>query len=294
MPAVRDDHGLGEFVPPEPWTAIAEGVTFSEGPVWLPDGSLLFSDIPNSRIHRVSDGGMSVYRAPSGQSNGLTLDLDMRVIACEHEGRRVSVGRDGEGYDATEALATHYEGKRLNSPNDVVVRSDGRIFFTDPPYGIREEQRELPFNGVYTIGSDGELSLLASDFERPNGLALSPDERTLYIADTARLHVRAFDVSEGGVLSGDRIFASMADNGRPDGMKVDRDGRLYVAAGTLQVFDAAGDPLGAIECPQSPANCAWGADDGSTLIITARTAVYSTRLDVVGVAPHLRAARPRI
>ncbi len=288
MPEVRYDDGLSALVSGEAWATVAEGVTFSEGPVWLPDGSLLFSDIPNSRIHRVSDGTMSVYREPSGQSNGLTLDLEMRVVACEHEGRRVSIEGGGERDGGTVALATHYDGKRLNSPNDVVVRSDGRIFFTDPPYGIREEQRELPYNGVFTIGSGGELSLLLADFERPNGLALSPDERTLYIADTARRHVRAFDVADDGALSGDRIFATMRDEGRPDGMKADRDGRLYVAAGTLQVFEASGKPLGVLECPQSPANCAWGGADGSTLFITARTGVYSTGFDVVGIAPHLR------
>lgn len=284
MPTVRHDDGLSTLVSSGEWTTVAEGVTFSEGPVWLPDGTLLFSDIPNSRIHRVRDGTLSVYREPSGQSNGLTLDLEMRVVACEHETRRVSAGDES----GTEALATQFDGKRLNSPNDVVVRIDGRIFFTDPPYGIREEQRELPYNGVFTIDTRGELSLLVSDFERPNGLALSPDERTLYIADTARQHVRAFDVAADGALSGDRLFAAMRDDGRPDGMKVDRDGRVYVAAGGVQVFEASGKPLGVIECPQSPANCAWGGADGSTLFITARTAVYSTRLDVVGIAPHLR------
>ncbi len=283
MPQVRFDDGLGALVSAEPWEVVAEGLGFTEGPVWLPDGALLFSDIPNERIHIVRGGVLGVYREPSGNANGLTLDRAGRLIACEHGNRRVSIEGDG----GVEALATHYEGHRLNSPNDVVVRSDGRVFFTDPPYGIEEEQRELPYNGVFTISPSGELALLATDFDRPNGLAFSPDERTLYIADTSRFHVRAFDVSADGALSGDRVFATMRERGsRPDGMKVDRDGRLYVSAGTVQVFAADGRPLGLIDCPQWPANCAWGGD-GSALYITARTGVYRTTLATTGIAPHL-------
>lgn len=283
MPAIRFDDGLRALVSPDPWTVVADGFGFVEGPVWTPDGALLFSDIPNSRIHRWRSGELGVYREPSGQSNGLTLDTEMRLIACEHENRRVSRGTDA----GVDAVVTHYDGRRLNSPNDVVVRSDGRIFFTDPPYGIKEEQRELPFNGVFTVSPGGEAALLATDFDRPNGLAFSPDERTLYIADTARRHVRAFDAGVDGSLSHGRVFAEAREGGRPDGMKVDRDGRLYVCATTVQVFAADGRPLGDIECPQLPANCTWGGD-GSTLFITARTAVYSTRIETVGIAPHLR------
>jgi len=231
----------------------------------------------------VRDGELGVYREPSGQSNGLTFDRQMRLLACEHENRRVSREDDG----SVSAIATHYDGKRLNSPNDIIVRSDGRIFFTDPPYGIQESQRELPYNGVFTIDTSGELTVLIDDFDRPNGLALSLDERTLYIDDTNRNHVRAFDVGIDGSLSNDRVFAEMREEGRPDGMKLDREGRLYVCAGTVQVFAADGAPLGVIDCPQSPANCTWG-EDGSTLFITARTAVYATHIDAIGVAPYLR------
>jgi len=144
VPVVRYDDGLSQIVPADDWEVVADGLGFTEGPVWRHDGALLFSDIPNSRIHIVRGGHVGVYREPSGQSNGLTFDLDGRLLACEHENRRVS----REEPDGTlTALATHYDGKRLNSPNDIVVRSDGRIYFTDPPYGIREEQRELPWNG---------------------------------------------------------------------------------------------------------------------------------------------------
>ncbi len=190
-------------------------------------------------------------------------------------------------------MATHYDGKRLNSPNDIVVRSDGRIFFTDPPYGIREEQRELPFNGVFTLfPGEPQPRLLVDDFDRPNGLALSPDERTLYVADTNRHHVRAFAVAAAdGTLSDGRVFAEVREAGRPDGLKVDVDGRLFICATTVQVFAADGRPLGVIDCPQMPANCAWGGDDASWLYITARSAVYRTRTSTRGVAPHLRGRR---
>ena len=274
------DAGLGALVEGEQWTPVAQNLGFTEGPVWHPGGYLLFSDIPNDRIHRLRGGELDVYREPSGNANGLTLDRDANLLACEHGNRRVSRERNG----VVETVASHYEGKRLNSPNDIVVRSDGRIFFTDPPYGIREEQRELPYNGVFTVATDGALSLLVDDFDRPNGLALSPDEGTLYIADTQGLHVRAFDVAADGALSHGRVLAEMAEGGRPDGMKVDVDGRLYVAAGTLQVFAPDGAPLGVIDCPQSPANCAWG-EDGSVLYIIARTAVYKLRFSVRGVGP---------
>jgi gluconolactonase len=285
MPAIRYDDGLSKIVDSAEWQLLADGFTFTEGPVWHPDGYLLFSDIPENRIRRWRDGKVDVFREPSGNSNGLTLDLELRLLACEHGNRRVS--RAAIGADP-EPLVTQYEGSRLNSPNDIIVRSDGRIFFTDPPYGITDDQRELPFNGVFTLDPAGViLTLIANDFDRPNGLALSPDERTLYVDDTNRMHVRAFDVAANGTLSNGRVFAEMRDGGRPDGMKVDREGRIYVTAGGVQVFDASGNPLGVIECPQPPANCAWG-DDGSTLYITARTAVYRTRIATHGIAPHLR------
>jgi gluconolactonase len=289
---IRFDDGLSAIAGGRAWETVAEGFGFTEGPVWHPRGFLLFSDIPRDRIHRWRDGETSVYREPSGRSNGLTFDEQGRLVSCHHELRCVMRETAHEPLP----IATHFEGRRLNSPNDVVVRSDGRIFFTDPPYGIREErvamgrepiEPELPHNGVYTIAPQGSLALLVDDFDRPNGLALSPDERTLYIADTSRRHVRAFDVDREGALTNGRVFAEMREEGRPDGMKVDCDGRLYVSAGTVQVFAADGKPLGVIDCPQSPANCGWGGD-GSDFYITARTAVYRLRIDTTGIAPHLR------
>ncbi len=284
MPNVRFDDGLGAITTTEPWQVIGEDFGFTEGPLWLADGQLIFSDTPRNEIRSWRDGMLGVHRGGDTIGpDGLTLDLEMCLLCCEQDGRRVWRERDG----ALVVLATHYEGKRLNSPNDIIVRSDGRIFFSDPPYGIKEEQRELPYNGVFTIDVDGEIALLATDFDRPNGLAFSPDEQTLYIADTSRSHVRAFDVDERGELRNGRVFAEMREVGRPDGIKVDRDGRVFVCALTVQVFEASGKPLGVIDCPQVPANCTWG-EDGSTLFITARTGVYWTRIETTGIAPFLR------
>jgi gluconolactonase len=189
-------------------------------------------------------------------------------------------------------VADRFEGGRLNSPNDVVVKSDGTVYFTDPPYGIRPEQREQPSNGVYRLRADGALDLVADDFERPNGLAFSPDETVLYIDDSAHRHVRAFDVRADGTLTNSRILASMdhPQPGSPDGMKVDVEGNLYVAGATgVWVFEPSGACLGVIVPPERPSNCAWGGEDRRTLYITAQTSLYRVRVLVPGV-PAGRAA----
>ncbi len=263
---------------------IATDFRFTEGPVWHPEGYLLFSDIPASTIHRLEpDGSISVWRQPSGNSNGLTFDRQGRLVACEHGNRRVSVaGPDG----APQPVATHYQGKQLNSPNDVVVRSDGIIYFTDPPYGIQEAQRELPFNGVFRLMPDGELELLVDDFDRPNGLAFSPDEAVLYVDDTERRHIRAFDVAADGSLSNGRLWADMAspDAGGPDGMKVDRLGNVYsTGPGGIWVFTPDATCLGVLKGPELPANLAFGGPDLRTLYITARTSLYTLRTKVSGL-----------
>lgn len=263
---------------------LATGFGFTEGPLWLPEGYLIFSDIPNNVIrswHPVH--GVGVYRAPSGNSNGLTLDRAGRLIACEHGNRRVS-RTEPDGTVVT--LADRYQGKRLNSPNDVVVRSDGTIYFTDPPYGITPEEKELDFNGVYKLSPDGELTLLAADFDRPNGLAFSPDESLLYIDDSPRRHIRVFRVAPDGTLQGGEIFADMQSDGTgsPDGMKVDIEGNLYVTGpGGLWVFAPSGEHLGTIVLPEKPANCAWGDADRLSLYITARTSLYRLRVTVPGM-----------
>lgn len=280
---VNSQADLANILAGEP-ERIATGFQFTEGPVWHPDGYLLFSDIPANRIVKwTADGNVETFRAPSGHSNGLTYDRQGRFIACEHGNRRVSrTEPDG----AITVLAERYQGKRLNSPNDVVVKSDGSIYFTDPPYGVSAEQRELNFQGVYRIAPDGTLMLLVDDFDRPNGLAFSPDEKTLYIDDSARRHVRAFDVQADGTLANGRVLVDMAIDaeGVPDGMKVDVAGVLYVTgAGGTWVVSPKGEHLGTIVTPELPANCAFGDSDRKTLYITARTSVYRVRLKTEGV-----------
>jgi len=262
---------------------LAGGFRFTEGPIWQADGSLLFSDIPANRIYRwTQDGGAQVWREPTGNSNGLTLDREERLIACEHSGRRVS---RTEADGSVQAIASHFNGGRLNSPNDVVVKSNGVVYFTDPPYGIQPEEREQPVNGVYRILTDGTLELLVDDFDRPNGLAFSPDESILYIDDSPRRHVRAFDVRPDGTLANSRILADMdhPQPGSPDGMKIDEEGHLYVTGATgVWVFEPNGELLGVVVTPERPANCAWGDDDRKSLYITAQTSLYRVRMKVAG------------
>ena len=263
---------------------ISTGYTFTEGPVWAADGTLLFSDIDENKIWKLG-ADPEVFRTPSGNSNGLTLDHSGRLIACEHSNRRVTrTEKDG----TITVLADSYQGKKLNSPNDVVVKSDGSIYFTDPPYGIKPEDRELDFCGVYRLTADGKLELLNKDFDRPNGLCFSPDEKKLYIADSStRQHIRVFDVLDDGTLRGGEVFAvTNADKGAPDGIKVDVKGNLYAAGpGGVWVFDASGKHIDTIKTPETPANIAWGGADGKTLYITARTSIYKVDLKVGGTPP---------
>ena len=255
----------------------AEGFQFTEGPVWHPEEGWLFSDIPADTIYRADK---SVFRQPSGQSNGLTLDNDGRLIACEHWNRRVT---RTEADGSITVLADAYQGKKLNSPNDVIVRSDGAIFFTDPPYGLAGREAELDFSGVFMIAGDGELKLLADDFVRPNGLALSPGESTLYIADTDRAHIRAFDIAPSGELTNDRVFCELPT---PDGLKVDVEGRVWATASDgVHVLTSDGTRLDIIVFPQHPANCSFGEEDGRTFFVTARTAVYQVRTKTPGIHP---------
>lgn len=263
---------------------IATGYRFTEGPVWSAAGYLLFSDIPANRIYQwTPDGNCVVFREPSGNSNGLLFDRQARLLACEHGNRRVSrTEKDGR----VVALAERYEGKRLNSPNDLVVRSDGVLFFTDPPYGIKPEEKEQPVNGVYRLDPDGTLTLLAGDFDRPNGLALSPDEKVLYVADCSRSLIRAFDVAADGSVANSRIVCEMPREQRftPDGMKVDARGNLYVTGGAsgLWVFRPGGQVLARVAFPEGTANCAFGGPDGRSLFVTASKSVYRLRTRVPG------------
>jgi sugar lactone lactonase YvrE len=256
---------------------------FLEGPVWVPArNDLIFSDIPASRIYcyTPATNSFTVLREPSGQANGNALDPQERLVTCEHENRRTSrTEPDG----TVVPLATHYEGKRLNSPNDIVCKSDGGVYFSDPPYGVKAELRELDFQGVFRVSPDGKtLTLLVRDFIKPNGLAFSPDEKILYIADTELGHLRAFDVNADGTIANSRVFCKVE---RPDGFRVDIEGNLYISAMvSVEIFDRTGKKFGEITLDQRPANVAFGDPDRKTLYICARTGLYKARVDIPGVA----------
>ena len=265
---------------------LATGFQFTEGPVWHPDGYLLFSDIPPGIIYRWTPGGITAFLTPSRRSNGLIFDRPGRLVACEHDGRQVS-RMAGDGQMVT--VAANYQGKRLNSPNDIVEHSSGSIYFTDPFFGITKETSELGFFGVFRVDPDGRLTLLVSDPETPNGLAFSPDESILYVNDTFRRHIRAFNVQSDGSLSNDRVFITMTGDadGLPDGMKVDVQGNVYCTGpGGIWAIDPSGDHIGTIGFPETPANLAFGGQDNQTIYVTARTSLYSVRTNVPGIRTY--------
>ena len=266
---------------------LATGFVFTEGPLWHPDGFYYFVDVRASMLYRITPGRPhEVVREKTGGGNGTTFDLQGRLILCEGDNRRVT-RRAAD--DRFEVLVDRFEGKRLNRPNDVVCKSDGSIYFTDPGLRVPLAEREVEHAGVYRIAPDGAVSLVA-DFEYPNGLAFSPDERLLYVANTRwaqYIHVLDLD-AEGRVLRRG-IFADMSSDetdGVPDGMKVDVEGRVYCTGpGGTWVFAPDGARLGIIRTPEVPANLAFGGSDLRTLFFTARTSVYTLRAKVPG-QPH--------
>jgi len=282
---------LGGLHDPASVTQLATGYKFTEGPVWRADGTLLFSDIPANRIYT---GTGEVFREPSGNSNGLTLDREGRLIAAEHSNRRVSrTEEDG----AITVLADNFEGKKFNSPNDVIVRSDGMIFFTDPPYGLEGgmQNSELGFVGLYALDPETKkVTLLSKDFKKPNGLCLSPDEKTLYVADTEGDHVpsdvtgdiMAFARNEEGTYGGGTLFCQLP---YPDGIKSDVQGNIWATCTDgVNVYSPDGTLLETVLVPEGPANCTFGGPDGKTLYITARTSVYTAKTNVEGIYPAKR------
>lgn len=260
---------------------IDNGYMFVEGPAWRPaDGVLLFSDIPAATIYRLTPpSAIDVFRASSGNANGLASDTDGLLLAAEHGNRRVS--RTMAGGQVVD-VATHYMSLRLNSPNDIAVRSDGTIYFTDPPYGIAPSDQELSFNGVFRLPPGGTLT---AEWEgalttRPNGIGLSPDQTVLYVADTTG-PVRAYDVATDGSLSNERVFTS--DVSTADGMCIDVAGNVLVTTDTgVRAFAPNGSPWGTIAVPEVPANCTYGGSDRRTLYITARTGLYQVQMVVPG------------
>ena len=276
---------LSNIVESQEAERLATGFVFTEGPLWHPDGYLLFVDIRRSLIFRLVPGGEpEVLRESSGGTNGLTFDLQGRLLMCEGDNRRITrMEPDG----SITPLAERWDGKRLNRPNDIVGRSDGSVYFTNPGGRIEPADREIDFSGVHLIKPDGTVDVVVDDFEYPNGLAFSPDETVMYIANTREaMHIVAYDVQADGSLSNVRVFADMSSDepdGVPDGMKVDVEGRVYCTGpGGCCVFDANGANLGMIRLPEIPANCAWGGPDNRTMFFTARSSVYSMRMKTAG------------
>ena len=261
----------------------------AEGPVWIKEGGyLLFSDIHNSRRMKYVPGqSVSVFLEPTDRANGLTRDLQGRLLACEHDTRRVT-RRELDG--SLTVIANSFQGRRLNRPNDVVVNSDGAIYFTDPTGPAAPEQWDLSFTGVYRVSADlGTMTLLANDFLTPNGLAFSPDESILYINDSRRGHIRAFDLLPNGTLAKqtDRVFADLRgpEPGVPDGMKVDTAGNVYCGgSGGLYILDPSGKKLGRIVHGQpATTNIGFGGDDWKTLYFTTRVSLNSVNVKIPGI-----------
>jgi gluconolactonase len=262
---------------------ILGGFRFTEGPAWSREGFLLFSDVPADKILKYVPGEKpSVFRENSNGANGNVFDAQGRLYSCESRTRRV-VRMDKKG--DIQVLAEKWEGKRLNAPNDIVVRKDGHIYFTDPAFGNQADTRELDFYGVYHITPKGELRLIAKPTGRPNGIAFSPNGRILYVANSDEHNVRAYDVDRNGEVSNERVVISGVD-GVPDGIRVDEKGNLYVTAKGVAIYDAQGKLTETIELAETPANCAFGDADLETLYITARTAVYRVRRNVKGALQY--------
>ncbi len=310
---IRKDQALDRVVPAgAQLEKLAGGFLFTEGPVWVPatansDGYLLFSDPDNNTIYRWStDGQVSVFRSKSGYSgvnvgeyhqpgsNGLTLDRQGRLTINQHGNRRVI---RVEPHGNITVLADRHEGKRLNSPNDLVYRSDGALYFTDPPFGLPnvydDPRKELPYSGVFCL-IDGTLKLVSTDFSGPNGLAFSPDEKYLYVDnwDPKKKVVMRYEVQPDCALSNGKVFFDMTSEPGEDaldGLKVDRQGNVYVTGpGGLWIISPEGKALGIIRGPEDPHNMAWGDDDGKTLYITAQTGIYRIRLNIPGIRPELQ------
>lgn len=296
---LQSDSGLrGLCEPTAAPERLASGFQFVEGPAWHPGRrSLLFSDIIGDAMYCWSDsGGSSVFRSPSHKANGNAWDREGRLLTCEHATSRVSRADARHGY---EVIASHYQGRELNSPNDIVVRRDGGIYFTDPNsgrgarYGVEREQ-QLDFQGVYRFDpATRELVLLVDDFSKPNGLCFSLDESRLYINDTDRQHIRVFSVQGDGTISGGQVWAETGgqEPGVADGMKLDSAGNLYCCgSGGIHVFDPAGGRRGIIRLPEVAANFAWGGAALTDLFITARTSLYRLRMQIPGHSPFTPAS----
>lgn len=264
---------------------LADGFGFTEGPVWISAGGgyLVFSDIPKNQLKKwTAKEGVTTFREPSQNANGNTLDRQGRLITAEHSGRRISVAeRDG----TVTTVVDRFEGKKFNSPNDVVVKSDGTLWFTDPPYGLpRGEKKEQDGNYVYRFDpATKSVTALIKDFDMPNGLCFSPDEKKLYVADSGKPHhIRVFDVEKNGTVSNGRVFA-VIEKGGPDGIRCDVEGRIWSSSGNgADIFAPDGSLIAKINTPKGGANLCFGGSNGRTLFITAREGLYAVQTKVKG------------
>ena len=278
--------GLSDILETTDFVRVASGFVFTEGPLWHPDGFFYFVDVRSSALYRMTLGQAPQLVRKTEGGNGTTFDMQGRLINCEGDGRRVTrTEHDGQ----VTTLVDRFEGKRLNRPNDVICRSDGSLLFTDPSLRVPLAEREIADAAVYRIAPDGAVSAVAN-FEYPNGLALSPDERTLYVANTRwTQYIHAVELDASGAVARRRIFADMssdATNGVPDGMKVDAAGRVFcTGTGGTWVFAPDGTRIGIIETPEVAANIAFGGPDLRTLLFTASTSVYTLRVKTPGL-PH--------
>src|SRR6266576_6022336 len=296
---VRDEAEFKKIVPPDAKLAkLAGNMKFVEGPVWLAQdgGCLVFSDIPSDELKKwTAKDGVTTFRKPSRNTNGNAVDRKGRLISCEHSGRGLSIlvetreWRKGESFHRDvvhlETLVDRCEGKRFNSPNDAVVKSDGTVWFTDPPYGLpKGATKEQEGNYVFRFDPTTKAAtVVVKDFDMPNGLCFSPDEKKLYVADSGKpRHIRMFDAQQDGTLTGGGVFCQI-DKGGPDGIRCDAQGRIFSSAGDgVHLFAPDGKLIGKILVPETPANLCFGGEDGKTLFITARTSLYSVSLLVKG------------
>ena len=271
---------------------VAGGFRFLEGPVWHPvEKTLIFSDIMgNGLFVKNQDDHISVFRENSYLANGNTYDKDGRLLTCEHGTSRVTrLEKDG----TVSVLASHYQGKELNSPNDIVVKSDGSIYFTDPNPGRMERvgiprPQELSFQGVYRIDPQGELTLLVDDFSKPNGLCFSNDENHLFVNDTDHQHIRCFEVKDNGTLGSGSLWADLYgdEQGVADGMKIESAGNIYSSgSGGIHVFAPDATPLGVIRTPEVTANFTWGGENLTDLLMTGTQSIYRLRVKIPGYRP---------
>lgn len=279
-----DTESAGVLIEGEEPEIVAGQLEFTEGPYWHSDGYLLFSDIPANRVYRWSEmDGLDVYLEPSGNSNGIEADIDGSILLAQHAGRVSRLTSDG---DLT-VIADSYNGQRLNSPNDIAVHSSGNIYFTDPPFGVSDEDRELDFSGVYRLSPDGNLSVVFDEFAYPNGITFSADESLLYVNDSETGTVLKFDVGEDGIMGSHEEFANIgvmgSGLGAADGMETDQAGNLYTTGPQgLIIFDSEGNQLHNVEFEKQITNLGWGGENLNHLYITGSENVYRYVMDATG------------